>query len=354
MAMVANRRPRREVRNTYKLPEGRAIRAALRAWFRDQRNAVLAYLKSRSRGEKRIPFPVASHGGPVNGDHDGSKAGKFAADLTAISSRGLETKDDGFDVTSLPEWDAFELGTLPMSERMAPLIAAIWQAAGEEFLVRLGLDPDVWDVTSPGLAEAIRQAAFAFCAATNATTSNNLADALNELRAALDEGVVERGESLDWITRRVKEIFDQAETWRARRIAASEASRAVHKAQYEAGRDSDVVTGWRWLASSDACALCLTIARRCPVVRMGQPFAVIGDHPDYSRIEFPPAHPSCRCSMTEVLDIDEQPEWGETLIDPVPEEEDYAAADEHAAASKAMPPPRATMPRPLIRKALRS
>jgi hypothetical protein len=242
-----------------------------------------------------------------------------------------------------------------MSERMAPLIAAIWEAAGEEFLIRLGLDPDVWSVTNPWTTEMIRQAALAFCSATNATTTQHLADAIEELRAALNEGIVERGESLEWLTKRVKEVFDQAETWRARRIAASEASRAVHAAQERAAIESEVVTGFRWLLSADACALCHTIARRCPVVRLGQPFAVIGDHPDYSTIRHPPAHPSCRCTLVEVLDTDEQPQWGETLIDPKPEDEDYAAVEEYEASQKAMPPPpRATKPRPLNRKAFRS
>lgn len=317
MAVLTANRPHAE-RNTYGLPQGRAIRMALKAWFRDQRKAVARWLKTGR----------------------------------------VETKDDSGnnDVSSFPAWDDFRLGDLPMSERMAPLIEAIWDQAGGEFLAKLGLDPDSWDVTNPYTAEAIRKAALAFCQATNATTTQNLADAIDELRTALQEGVVERGESLAWLTRRVAEIFDAAETWRARMIAASEASRAVHAAQERAAIESGVVTGFRWLLSEDACPLCQTVARRCPTVRLGQPFAVIGDNPDYSVIRFPPLHPSCQCTVVEVLDIDEQPEWHETIRDPVPEDQDKPTDEKSAAPLRrkaVLPPPRAMKPRPLSRKAIK-
>ena len=306
---------RKEAANTYGLPTGRALRRALKDWFRQQRRAVVSYLKTGR----------------------------------------IERKDEGGgDVTSIPGWDDFFLGDLPMSERMAPLISAIWQEQGEEFLVRLGLDPNAWDVTNPYLGEAIDQAALDFCAATNATTSKQLSDAIAATREAIQEGLIEQGESLDWLTKRINEIFDQAENWRARRIAASEASRAAHSAQEKAAYASEVVTGWRWLASDDACPLCLTIARRCEFVPLGQPFAKIGDHPTYSIVRFPPAHVSCQCSMVEVLDTDEQPKWSETLVDPEPKDQDYEAAGVELAEAKAMRPPRAMRPRPLVRKAMRS
>ncbi len=276
----ADRRVEAE-QNTYGLPQGGAIRRALKGWFRSQRDAVLVYLRT----------------------------GK------------VEQKDVG-DVPSIPDFDVFGLGDGPMSQVMTPLLEAIWDESGQEFMGRVGLDPDEWSVTNLNLRKAIEDAAFAFSASTNETTKQSIQDAVTSLRTALAEGIIDRGESLDQLTKRVKEIFSDAATWRARRIAASEASRAVHAAQEKAAYQSGVVTGWKWLLSSDACSLCQAVASSAPFVKLGQPFAVVGDNPIYSTVRYPPLHPSCQCTVVEVLDTDEQPEWSNTLIQPEPKSED--------------------------------
>jgi hypothetical protein len=52
-------------------------------------------------------------------------------------------------------------------------------------------------------------------------------------------------------------------------------------------------------------------------VRLGQRFATVGDHPVYSEVRHPPAHPGCQCTLVPVLDIDVQPEsWGVPLDQP--------------------------------------
>jgi hypothetical protein len=178
-----------------------------------------------------------------------------------------------------------------MSERMTPLIEVIWDRAAATFAPRVGLDPDTWSVVNPHTERMIRDATLAFCQSTNATTSLALDQALEATREALIAGVVAKGEALPALTKRIHAIFQAAETWRARRIAQTETSRAVHAAQEAAAIASGVVTGWTWLLSSDACPLCRTVARRTPAVRLGQPFAVIGNNPSYATIKFPPLHP---------------------------------------------------------------
>jgi hypothetical protein len=83
-----------------------------------------------------------------------------------------------------------------------------------------------------------------------------------------------------------------------------------------------VVQGYELLLSADACPLCRMVATECKRVRVGQAFAVIGDHPDYSNIKFPPLHVNCQCSMTSVLTPETggpaDPEWGTTLVQPDP------------------------------------
>jgi hypothetical protein len=294
-------------KNTYGLPRGDKIRRELRAWFGRQRKAVLHY----------------------------------------IATGEIRTKDEsGGDLPpSIPDFDAFGLGSLPMSERMVPLIGAIWDDAGQSFNARLGLDPDSFSVTNPNTKEAVEKATLEFCESTNATTHLELTEALQKTREAIAEGLIVRGDSVADLTKRVNEIFSGAETWRARRIAATEASRAVHAAQEMSAIDSEVVTGWKWLLSADACPLCQTVARRVPAVRLGRPFAIIGDNPAYANISHPPLHPGCQCSLQEVLDIDPQPEWAAPLIDPKPEEQDYAEGE--APAPKQPKPPAAQKPQAL-------
>lgn len=225
------------------------------------------------------------------------------------------------------EWPDFELGSLAMSERMTPLLRVLWERGGGALFGRLGLDPDAWKVVNPFTAAKVQRAALAFCEATNRTTTQALDAALERTRRELAAGLVTRGESVEKLTRRVNGVFDLAEKWRARRIAQSEASRAVHAGTEAAAVESQMVVGFRWLVSTDACPLCQTVARRAPCVPLGQPFAIVGRHPVYSEVRHPPLHPHCNCSMTEVLRPEVSgeplPEWSPTLVQPVPEAADH-------------------------------
>ena len=58
----------------------------------------------------------------------------------------------------------------------------------------------------------------------------------------------------------------------------------------------------------------------------GVPFAIIGNGP-YSVIYTPPVHPRCKCSLEPIFYTDEQPDWGRTLVDPQPDDEDYPAGE---------------------------
>jgi Phage Mu protein F like protein len=272
-------------KNIHKLPRGDRLRREVVAVFRSQRRAILRFLKTGRKAHAAGPLPAA-----------------------------------------WPDWHDFGAGALDLADRMAPLLSLTWDAAGSKFLSKIGLDPDAWDVTNPHLARVIDEAALAFCDSMNATTSKSLDVALAETRAALHEGVVKEGESVEQLTKRINAIFDGAERWRARRIAQTETSRAVHAAQEAAAIQSGVVTGWEWLLSGDACPMCVAIAARARFVRLGHAFAVIGENPHYSQVKFPPAHPHCNCTVNEVLDTDEQPAWSDTLHQPEP-----ATEEEHAA-----------------------
>ena len=267
--------------NTYGLPTGTPIRAELIRWFQQQAKAVLGTIPT-------LGTELPTHFPP------------------------LADYDD------------------PMASAMTPLIGAYWDEAGKQTLGRLGLqetakDSDEWKVTNPHLHAKIQQASLEFCQATNATTSGNLAAALDKLRSELSAGLVDHGETLAQLTKRVQGVFQGAETWRARQIAASEASRAVHAAQEEAAIQSGVVAGFEWLISGDACPLCLQVAAEVKRVPIGRAFALVGHDPHYATVKHPPLHPGCRCAMLEVLTPEyggpEDPEWGQTLDQPKPPED---------------------------------
>ena len=219
-----------------------------------------------------------------------------------------------------------------MVEDMTPLITATWDKAGRKFRSSIGLDPDQWKVINPHVKGKIQNATMAFCAETNATTSKLLNQALADLRAELVTGIVDEGEGLIELTKRVERVFENAETWRARRIAATENSRARHEAELESAVESEVVAGFQWLLSEGACALCYHISDQVKQMPLGENFAVIGHNEHYKNIRTPPLHPGCRCSQLAILKPEyggpAEPKWGKTAVQPKVEETDQAKAEE--------------------------
>lgn len=283
------RKPReRAEANTYGLPRGDDIRRGLREVFAVQRRQMLAVL-----GVEKV-------------------------------GRRFRTKDQGAD---LPQaWPTFALGRLAMSERFTPMISAYWDRGGRAMRARLDLDPDEWEVTYPGLAAKIEEATLQFCDATNETTSLELNEALDRTREELTAGLFTRGESIPQLTKRVNEVFDRAEKWRARRIAQTEASRAVHASQEQAAIESGVVAGWEWLLSSDACERCQRVGREAQFVKMGTPFEIAKEgRGPYDVTKFPPLHPHCNCTCVEVLTPEfggpVGPQWAEPIRHDEPRED---------------------------------
>lgn len=262
-------------KNTYQLPRGEKIRRAMSRVFDRQRDAILRFVRTGKKAVGGLP-------------------------------------------PFWPDWDDFGLGALKLADQFAPLLQPIWEKTGDMAGYRLGLDPNSWSVINPHTEAMIQNQAFNFCDETNEATGKQLGDALDDLRSDLSEGIVDQGESILQLTKRVNHIFDGLSKSKARTIAQTETSRAVHMAQEQAAIDSGVVTGWRWLLSSDACPICHAIAARCPTVKLGQPFAIIGKNPTYATILGPPAHPRCNCTAVEILISDEQPEFHAALDQPEP------------------------------------
>lgn len=196
-----------------------------------------------------------------------------------------------------------------MARAMTPHLSAIWDTAGHAFHAEIGLDPASWRVTSPALAGVIERQALAFCAATNATSQLRAEQAREAVRAAIRAGVLEEGEATPKLAQRLQAIFDDKR--RAERIADTEAKRAHNEATRVAGEASDVVVGWKWLLSTDACAQCQAVASKVNAVPKGQPFVTgASKHEAYATVYNPPLHPWCACTLTAVLDpeLSDKPE----------------------------------------------
>jgi hypothetical protein len=271
------------------MPSGEPIRRALSAIFKGQAR----------RAEKAVRDAFA-----------GRKADRDVPDGPGGTAPGPGPTARPFVPTV--RWDAVFGPIADDFEPITPMLRVIWQDAGDgmvdetaPYRIDGGLDPQEWSVTNPKIADAISQQVFDFAASTNATTRLALEDAHAALRASLLEGMAQ-GDVMSELVKRVKVVFADASTHRARRIARTESARAYNAARDMAAQSSEVAAGLQWLPASNACPVCLAIAEQARFVKFGQSFATVGEHPLYSDVKYPPAHPHCRCATQVVL----LPEYG--------------------------------------------
>ena len=153
-----------------------------------------------------------------------------------------------------------------------------------------------FDLLLPNVRFAINNMAFSFAQSTLATAETDAATAYDQFRESLLAGV-SRGDALKTITAEVQRTF--RDPIRAQRVAMTETSRAMHQGQSDAAKASGIVSGTKWLASSDACPKCLALDGK--VVAFGEPFWVNPKGGPYAIVEHPPLHPHCMCAIEEVI-----------------------------------------------------
>lgn len=195
-----------------------------------------------------------------------------------------------------------------LADSIQPTIAAQWDASGSAMTADLNrvqakydLSQHDWQVNDPNVAAKIRGASVAFSQSTLATMAAKVANAQQVFRAELEAGALS-GDPNTVLQQRLRDVFGLSRN-KARQVALTEMSRATHAAADQTARDSGVVEGWDWLLSSDACPLCQAIAAESERQnrKLGEPFATIGTHPEYSQIYFSPAHPECNCTVVARL-----------------------------------------------------
>jgi hypothetical protein len=119
------------------------------------------------------------------------------------------------------------------------------------------------------------------------------------VRSELAKGLLE-GEGIPELKARVQSVMTNASDYGAERIARTESARAYGMARVQAWKESGIVVAHEWMLSGNPCEECIKIMETKPIVRLGQPFAVIGGWPVYHE----PAHPNCGCQTGAVFDDD--------------------------------------------------
>ena len=160
-------------------------------------------------------------------------------------------------------------------------------------------------VVQPELVENLDRQVRELAQSVNLTTSKNLDAAIAEFtKAAVETNTIPN------LKAAVRKVFTNATDARARMIAVTESSRAVHDAQIIAGAESGVVAGYKTILSPDACPICQYVdasgnATGVPVFAY-QDIAAASEGVGLYKSDAPPFHPNCRCTQVAVL-IGESP-----------------------------------------------
>lgn len=186
-------------------------------------------------------------------------------------------------------------------------MAALGNVAGSPAVARLG-----W--SSAELDEYVSRTTTVL--STRATTG--LATTRTEAVADLLGNGLQEGETVDQLAQRVQDWArpqgdERAQTWRAVRVARTEAAYAASTAEQDAWKATGLVKGKTWLLAPDPCEFCEAASKRFSKtgVDLDQPFYAQGTvitgadggtyKADYEAIDGPPLHPNCRCAVQPVL-----------------------------------------------------
>jgi len=133
--------------------------------------------------------------------------------------------------------------------------------------------------------EFIRKRGMELVTGINKTTKDNLKKQFTIS--------VEKNESVDQLKRRVKKVFKDANTYRARMIGRTESSFLANYTAEQQYIESGVVIQKEWLVDGYPCAQCASLDGER--TELNGVFA--GQH------ENPPIHPNCMCTIIPVVEL---------------------------------------------------
>lgn len=169
---------------------------------------------------------------------------------------------------------------------------------GGEAMAALGLDASSFSLLNPLVKQHLKEFAGSTIEGINDTTRQALRDTLTE--------GVRAGEGIRDLTKRVREVFDQAETYRAARIARTEVTNSANFANYSAMEQSGLVKKRAWVATRDDRTRESHADLDGEEADIDEPFKIGDDegmHPgDFGKAE---NVVNCRCTTVAVLDGEE-------------------------------------------------
>lgn len=178
------------------------------------------------------------------------------------------------------------------SKELEPVIAGIIQEQGREALTMLGLTSDI-DMSQKRVTDYLKEFSGDLIKGINEVT-------LDRLRNELSEGV-SKDESVPELKGRVETVFTSAKGARSEKIARTEVLRASNFGSREGYKQSGVIKKMEWLTALDdrTCPICQPMNGK--QISMRAKFDVNGA----GRIDHPPAHPNCRCTIIPILNDEE-------------------------------------------------
>jgi len=177
----------------------------------------------------------------------------------------------------------------------SPIATDLFEKEAREAASLLGID--LSDPITPEVRRAIERALELMSRSYNETT-------IALLRDKLEQGLSE-GASLEELKDLVSQVYDFSDEVRAEQVARTETFRIANAATKEAWQQSGVVKTIKWYTAADerVCEFCASMHGK--VIDIEEKFFEKGDEVtgneggtlaiDYSDVEYPPLHPSCRC-----------------------------------------------------------
>ncbi len=181
-----------------------------------------------------------------------------------------------------------------------PALQELFKEAGDTAYDLLGVD-DEMDITRENIKKLLKENARKFSTVVTEYTDKRMKEIINHSISA--------GESVDELKDRFRKFFNDAEKYRADRIARSETVRYNTTASEQAFIDSGIVEKKEWFVNPDACEFCIPMSGK--TVALGEAFFSKGDTAngnqggemelDYDTVETPPLHPNCRCEILPIF-----------------------------------------------------
>jgi SPP1 gp7 family putative phage head morphogenesis protein len=182
-----------------------------------------------------------------------------------------------------------------MIDIVSPILRGLLTEQIMEEWIEQGFDGQV-DTSKESLTKIIERSAKRLAKSYNDSTAQLL-------KRTLNDGINE-GEGIDKLTKRVEQVYDYSDSYRAPMVAHTETFFVANEASKEAYRQSGVVKTIRWYtADSDACEFCQPLNGE--EIGIDENFYDKGDTVvganggkltmDYRTLDVPPIHPNCRC-----------------------------------------------------------